>query len=188
MRGSIGVVVRRVPRRRSLSTVAIGELMSVKLLDNKAFYGYRVRRTVNGELFQEYFSLKRDGKRLRGDEKKQVEQEALARDIELERRQIEYQEASREDRCFHPDGRVKGISYLLKTEKSGSLTPIYQVGIASQLEKKTVCTSYSVNAHGDEAAWRKAVDAYAKHKLIDKKSKLYRRLLSARPADKAQQG
>ncbi len=162
--------------------------MSVKLLDNNAFYGYRVRRTVNGELFQEYFSLKRDGKRLRGSEKKQVEQEALARDLELERRQIEHQEATREDRCFHADGRVKGISYLLKTEKSGALTPIYQVGIASQLEKKTVCTSYSVNAHGDEEAWRKAVDAYAKHKLIDKKSKLYRRLLTARPADKSKAG
>ena len=47
--------------------------MSVKLLDNKAFYGYRVRRTVAGELYQEYFSLKKDGKRLDGRAMKVVE-------------------------------------------------------------------------------------------------------------------
>ena len=41
-------------------------IMSVKLLDNDAFYGYRVRRTVDAELFQEYFSLKSAGKRVRG--------------------------------------------------------------------------------------------------------------------------
>ena len=38
--------------------------MSVKLLDNDAFYGYRVRRTVDAELFEEYFSLKSAGKRV----------------------------------------------------------------------------------------------------------------------------
>ena len=37
--------------------------MSVKLLDNDAFYGYRVRRTVDAKLYQEYFSLKKNGKR-----------------------------------------------------------------------------------------------------------------------------
>ena len=44
--------------------------MSVKLLDNQAFYGYRVRRTVDGKLYQEYFSLKDSGKRLTGAKKK----------------------------------------------------------------------------------------------------------------------
>ena len=37
-----------------------GRNVSVKLLDNEAFYGYRVRRTVNGKLYQEYFSLKQE--------------------------------------------------------------------------------------------------------------------------------
>ncbi|MGB1906957.1 MAG: hypothetical protein ACPHN3_06470, partial [Spongiibacter sp.] len=64
--------------------------MSVKLLDNKAFYGYRVRRTVAGELYQEYFSLKKDGKRLEGRPAKAIEKEAIARDEELEARQREY--------------------------------------------------------------------------------------------------
>jgi len=155
--------------------------MSVKLLDNKAFYGFRVRRTVAGELYQEYFSLKKDGKRLEGRQKKAVEKEAMARDAELEAEQKQYLEETKEDRCFKPDGTVRGISYLLKTEKSGNLTPIFQVGVASKVEKKTVCTSFSLNAHGSEDAWNRAVDAYAKHKSIHKNSKLYQRLLKAMP-------
>ncbi len=111
--------------------------MSVKLLDNRAFYGYRVRRTVAGELFQEYFSLKKDGKRLEGRQKKAIEKQAIERDKELEEQQLRYLEETKEDRCFKTDGSVRGISYLLKTEKSGNLTPIFQVGVASKVEKKT---------------------------------------------------
>lgn len=155
--------------------------MSVKLLDNQAFYGYRVRRTVNGRLYQEYFSLKKDGKRLMGARRKAVERQAIARDAELEEAQRRHREQNKAERCFNADGTVRGISYLLKTEKSGALTPIFQVGIASELEKKTVCTSYSLNAHGKEEAWRKAVDAYARHKLIRKNTKLYKRLIKSIP-------
>ena len=77
---------------------------------------------------------------------------------------------------------MRGISYLLKTEKSGTVTPIFQIGIASELENKVVCTSFSLNAHGKEEAWRKAVDAYAKHKVIRRNTKLYRQLLASIPA------
>lgn len=155
--------------------------MSVKLLDNEAFYGYRVRRSVDGELFQEYFSLKRNGKRLNGRARKEVEQQAQARDRELAQEQIKARQRNKAARCFNPDGSVRGISYLLKTEKSGALTPIFQIGIASELENKIVCTSYSLNAHGRREAWRRAVDAYAKHKVIHKNSKLYQRLLNSIP-------
>ncbi len=155
--------------------------MSVKLLDNQAFYGYRVRRTVDGKLHQEYYSLKENGKRLVGAKRKAVEKMALERDQELEIAQKKAREASKDERCFNSDGSVKGISYLLKTEKSGNLTPIFQVGIASELQRKTVCTSFSLNAHGSEGAWEKAVDAYAKHKAIKRNSKLYKRLKVAMP-------
>ena len=155
--------------------------MSVKLLDNKAFYGYRVRRTVAGELYQEYFSLKKDGKRLEGRAQKAIEKQAMERDQELEAQQKRFLEETKEERCFKHNGSVRGISYLLKTEKSGNLTPIFQVGVASKVEKKTVCTSFSLNAHGSDEAWHRAVEAYAKHKTIHKNSKLYQRLLSAKP-------
>lgn len=155
--------------------------MSVKLIDNDAFYGYRVRRTVNGTLYQEYFSLKRDGRRLIGRLKKLVEKDAIKRDEELLQEQQRVKQLLKAERCFHPDGSVKGISYLLKTEKSGTVTPIFQVGISSEVEKKVVCTSFSLNAHGEELAWQKAIDAYAKHKSIRKNTKLYNKLLSSRP-------
>ncbi|MDX9874154.1 MAG: hypothetical protein RBS88_04530 [Spongiibacteraceae bacterium] len=155
--------------------------MSVKLLDNEAFYGYRVRRTINGRLYQEYFSLKRDGQRLEGRQKKEVAERALARDAELEALQEKTRERMKAERCFNSDGSVRGISYLLKTEKSGTVTPIFQIGIASELEKKIVCTSFSLNAHGKEEAWRRAVDAYAKHKIIRRNTKLYKQLLQAMP-------
>lgn len=74
--------------------------MSVKLLDNQAFYGYRVRRTVDGKLYQEYFSLKENGKRLTGAKKKAVEAAAQARDQELERAQIKAREAAKDIRAI----------------------------------------------------------------------------------------
>lgn len=159
--------------------------MSVKLLDNEAFYGYRVRRTVNGKLYQEYFSLKKGGKRLGPKLRKEVEKQALARDNELSDKQDKAKQQLKADRCFNPDGSVRGISYLMKTEKSGTQTPIFQVGIASELENKVVCTSFSLNAHGKKEAWTKAIDAYTKHKLIRKNTKLYQKLLKSMPKVKA---
>lgn len=155
--------------------------MSVKLLDNEAFYGYRVRRTVNGKLYQEYFTLKKNGKRMGPRLRKQVEREAEARDTELLDEQKRVKKQLKAVRCFNADGSVKGISYLLKTEKSGTVTPIFQIGIASELEQKIVCTSFSLNAHGTDNAWKLAVEAYAKHKLISKNSKLYKKLIASMP-------
>jgi len=159
--------------------------LSVKLLDNEAFYGYRVRRTVNGKLYQEYFSLKKGGKRLGPKLRKEVEKQALARDNELNEKQSKAKQQMKADRCFNSDGSVRGISYLMKTEKSGTQTPIFQVGIASELENKVVCTSFSLNAHGKKEAWTKAIDAYTKHKLIRKNTKLYQKLIKSMPKVKA---
>lgn len=155
--------------------------MSVKLLDNEAFYGYRVRRTVDAKLFQEYFSLKQGGKRLVGAAKKKVENIAVKRDGELSVAQAKAKQANKAERCFNANGTVRGISYLVKTEKSGTKTPIFQVGIASEADGKIICTSYSINAHGKDAAWKMAVDTFAKHKGIGKGSKLYKDLLAAMP-------
>ena len=155
--------------------------MSVKLLDNEAFYGYRVRRTVDAKLFQEYFSLKKGGKRLNGSIKKKIEKEAVNRDSELAVSQVKAKKANKAACCFNPNGSVRGISYLMKTEKSGTKTPIFQVGIASEADGKIICTSYSINAHGKATAWNMAVDTFAKHKSIGKASKLYKELLAAIP-------
>ena len=124
--------------------------MSVKLIDNEAFYGFRVRRTVNGKLYQEYFSLKKGGKRLGSKQEKKVEAEAQVRDHELRLQQAKSKEKRKAELCFNKDGSVKGISYLVKTEKSGTKTPIFQIGIASALENKIVCTSFSINAPGKQ--------------------------------------
>jgi len=69
--------------------------VSVKLLDNDAFYGYRVRRTVDGKLFQEYLSLKLNGKRLVGAAKKKVEAAAMKRDKELSEEQAKAKQANK---------------------------------------------------------------------------------------------
>ena len=155
--------------------------MSVKLLDNEAFYGYRIRRTVDAQLFQEYFSLKSAGKRLRGAARNKIQSLAQERDDQLLEWQIKAKKANKADRCFNTNGSVKGISYLLKTAKSGTETLIFQVGIASDVEEKIICTSYSINAHGKDLAWKKAVDTFAKHKAIGKGTKLYKQLLEAMP-------
>jgi len=155
--------------------------VSVKLLDNEAFYGYRVRRTVDAKLFQEYFSLKQNGKRLVGAARKRVQNIANGRDGQLAEDQVKAKQANKAQRCFNANGSVRGISYLVKTEKSGTKTPIFQVGIASESDGKIICTSYSINAHGKAEAWNMAVVTYAKHKAIGKGSKLYKKLLAAIP-------
>jgi len=155
--------------------------VSVKLLDNEAFYGYRVRRTVDAKLFQEYFSLKQNGKRLVGAARKRVQNIANGRDSQLAEDQVKAKHANKAQRCFNTNGSVRGISYLVKTEKSGTKTPIFQVGIASESDGKIICTSYSINAHGKAEAWNMAVVTYAKHKAIGKGSKLYKKLLAAMP-------
>ena len=159
--------------------------MSVKLIDNDAFYGYRVRRTVNGKLYQEYLTLKKNGKRMGPRLTKSVERVALARDEELADLQKEIKRKLKAERCFHSDGSVRGIRYLVKKEKSGVDTPIFQVGISSDAEQRVVCTSFSINAHGVDKAWEKAVVVFAQHKNIRKGTKLYKSLIAAKPKVKA---
>lgn len=159
--------------------------MSVKLIDNDAFYGYRARRTVNGTLYQEYFSLRADrGKRLglRSAAGKQILKDAQARDAELLLLQQKDRRKRRSGLCFQKDGSVRGISYVVKGEKYGRSTPIFQTGVSSSREGRVVGTSYSLNAHGKEGAWRKAVESYAYHKDISKRSTLYKQLLDAMDA------
>ena len=96
--------------------------------------------------------------------------------------QAKAKKANKADRCFNSNGTVRGISYLVKTEKSGTKTPIFQVGIASEADGKIICTSYSINAHGKAEAWKMAVETYAEHKAISKGSKLYKQLMAAMPA------
>ncbi len=67
-------------------------------------------------------------------------------------------------------GRVRGILFRMKTEKSGTKTPVFQIGIMSTLESKIVNTTVSINLHGLNGAWGKAVEFYAKHKKINRKS------------------
>ena len=62
--------------------------MSVELLDTPRFHGYRVRRQINGKTYQEYFSLKEDGKRIRGSKRSSIKKQADARDTELARSQM----------------------------------------------------------------------------------------------------
>lgn len=154
--------------------------MSVKLLDNAGFYGYRVRRIVNGKQYQEYFSLKCEGARLQGLTQIAVEQAALRRDAELAQLQEKMRKQLKADRCFKNDGSIRGVKYLLITKKNGMVSPVFQLTIASKLERRFFCTTISVNAHGCEEAWRKAIDIYAKHKVVAKNTNLFRRLLNAK--------
>lgn len=154
--------------------------MSVKILDNADFYGYRVRRVVNGKQYQEYFSLKCEGIRLQGQAQTAVEQAALRRDAELAQLQEKIRKQLKADRCFKSDGSIRGVKYLLITKENGVVTPVFQLTIASELERRFFCTTISLNAHGCEEAWRKAIEIYAKHKVITKSSNLFRRLLNAK--------
>ena len=155
--------------------------MSVELLDTPRFHGFRVRRQINGKTYQEYFSLKEDGKRMRGNERGSVKAKADARDAELALQQRSAKDKTAREVHVDEKGRVRGILFRMKTEKSGTKTPVFQIGIMSTLKNDIVNTTVSISLHGLEGAWQRAVDFYCEHKKINKRSGPYKDLLKAIP-------
>lgn len=156
--------------------------MSVELLDTPRFYGFRVRRQIAGRTYQEYFSLKADGKRLRGEARSRVKSVADARDAELAAlQQAEQRKRARQVRVDE-SGQVRGILCRLKAEKSGNRTPVFQIGVMSLPENRIVNTTVSISKYGVEGAWQRAVDFFARHKNLSKRSAAYRSLLESRPS------
>ncbi len=156
--------------------------MSVELLDTPRFHGFRVRRQIAGKTYQEYFPLKQDGKRIRGAKRASVKKCADARDEELALRQRVARDKAAKEVHIDSQGQVRGILCRLKAEKSGTQTPVFQIGVMSQLENKIVNTTVSINRYGTEDAWRRAVNFFVAHKAISKRSRAYRDLLAAQPS------
>jgi hypothetical protein len=159
--------------------------VSVELLNSPRFYGYRVRRQIDGRTFQEYFSLKKDGERIRGPERAALKVQAEERDQELKALQQKSREGLARRRAVDEKGRVRGVLFRLKQEKSGTQTPVFQVGIHSFVEQRIVNTTVSISRHGLTGAWRRAIDFYALHKKIGPRSKAYKSLLDACPREGA---
>ena len=157
--------------------------MSVELLDTTRFHGFRVRRQIAGKTYQEYFPLKANGKRLRGEARAQVKAEAEARDAVLKKQQIKAKAEAAKTSLFDKKGKVRGILFRMKTEKSGTRTPVFQIGIMSTKLNKIVNTTVSINLHGLKGAWLKAVDFYIDHKKISKRSGIYAQLLKTQPKE-----
>lgn len=155
--------------------------MSVELLDTPRFFGYRVRRQILGKTYQEYFSLKEDGKRLRGERRGSVKAQAEARDTELAAQQQALQRRRAKEIRVDGNGQVRGILCRLKAEKSGNKTPVFQIGVMSLVDDRIVNTTVSISRYGVDEGWRRAVDFYARHKNISKRSSAYKSLLAAQP-------
>ena len=122
--------------------------MSVELLDTTRFHGFRVRRQITGKTFQEYFSLKANGKKIRGAERAKVKAKAESRDAVLAKQQIKAKTEAARSTLFEAKGKVRGILFRMKTEKSGTRTPVFQIGIMSTKLNKIVNTTVSINLHG----------------------------------------
>lgn len=157
--------------------------MSVELLDTTRFHGYRVRRQIAGKTYQEYFSLKSDGKRLRGEARNKVKNKAESRDAVLKKTQSKARAEAAKTAIFDKGGKVRGILFRMKTEKSGTRTPVFQIGIMSAKAGKIVNTTVSINLHGLAGAWKKAVEFYVLHKKISKQSPIYKKLIKAQPSN-----
>ena len=155
--------------------------MSVELLDNPRFHGFRVRRQIDGKTYQEYFSLKENGKRLRGAKRAEVKETAEKRDAQLASIQQKNKDKADKEIQLDDSGQVKGILCREKKEKSGTMTPVFQVGIMSRVTKKIVNTTVSINRHGIPGAWERAVAFYCEHKGINKRSKVYKDLIARCP-------
>jgi hypothetical protein len=73
--------------------------------------------------------------------------------------------------------------YRLKREKSGSFTPVYQVGVMSRVRGKIVNTTVSIPRHGRVDGWQRAVNFYCEHKQISKRTNVYKELLAHCPKE-----
>jgi hypothetical protein len=155
--------------------------MSVELLDTTRFHGFRVRRQLAVKTYQEYFSLKENGKRLRGAKRAAIKQIAEDRDAVLQKKQAKAKAEAAKTAIFDKDGKVRGILFRMKTEKSGTRTPVFQIGIMSAKVGKIVNTTVSINLHGLAGAWKKAVDFYIDHKKINKRAAIYKQLMKSQP-------
>ena len=155
--------------------------MSVEYLDTSGFHGFRVRRQIDNKTYQEYFSLKEGGRRMRGAARARVRRAAEDRDAELASSQRNARVRAARAVHFDDRGRVRGILYRRKKEKNGRTTPLFQISIHSTREERLVNTTVSIWSHGLDEAWRRAIDFYARHKEIPRHSTAYRRLLAAKP-------
>lgn len=155
--------------------------MSVELIDNPRFHGFRVRRQIEGKIYQEYFSLKESGKRLRGAKRAVVKAVADSRDATLVGLQDKAKDKAAKEIRFDQNGQVKGILCRMKREKSGTMTPVFQVGIMSRETGKIVNTMISINKHGIPSAWTRGVNFYCRHKQINKRVKIYKELIAMCP-------
>ena len=108
--------------------------------------------------------------------------EAEKRDAQLEKMQNKAKAEAARTALFDKDGKVRGILFRMKTEKSGTRTPVFQIGIMSSKAGKIVNTTVSINLHGLKGAWQKAVDFYCDHKKISKRSTIYNQLMKAQPS------
>jgi len=52
----------------------------------------------------------------------------------------------------------------------------------SRVSDKIVNTTVSINRYGTAVAWRKAVEFFAYHKALNKRSRAYKELLAAEPS------
>ena len=156
--------------------------MTVELLNSRRFLGFRVRRQIDNETYQEYFSLKQGGGGLmRGTARAEVRRQAEDRDAQLAITQRAARERAMRAVHVDADGHVRGILLRWKKGKNGKRSPLFQVGITSLLNGNVVNTTVSINLHGLDEAWRRAVDFYARHRRLLEGSDAYRELLRARP-------
>lgn len=155
--------------------------MSVELLNLRRFHGYRVRRQIDNETYQEYFSLKRGGRLMHGAARAEVRRQAEDRDAELAMTQRAARERAMREVHVDADGHVRGILFRWKKGRNGRRTPLFQVGITSLLSGEVVNTTVSIRLHGLDEAWRRAVDFYARHRRIPRGSDTYRELLRLKP-------
>lgn len=155
--------------------------MSVELLNSRRFHGFRVRRQIDNETYQEYFSLKRGGHLMPAAARAEIRRQAEVRDAQLAMTQRAARERAMREVQVDDDGHVRGILFRWKRGKNGKRSPLFQVGITSLLSGNVVNTTISINLHGLDEAWRRAVAFYARHRRIPEDSDAYRKLLRSQP-------
>ncbi|MFV2056055.1 MAG: hypothetical protein ACC707_06270 [Thiohalomonadales bacterium] len=155
--------------------------MGVKVYDDEYGYRLRVYRKVGEKVFDEVYWLTENGKRMTSKKRKSIESQVMARDHELEKKQMVFQKrllADKQYQCFHSDGRVIGVRREEKVRDSGNVTDLFKLRIRKS-DGEVVHREVSINYYGKQS-WGRVVDIICSHRNVKKGTKVYKNLVAAK--------
>jgi len=150
--------------------------LSITLFRDGTREYFRITRAWGGKEHQDYVRIENDNDRDRAYAK------AQEIDDKLKTGQTAYflRQQISEERYFHEDGKIVGLSKVLNRRKGRSPAWEFKLRIKIPNEKRPRFTTISIDRHGVDKAFSLAIDKICEWNSLDKHSEIRKSLLLAR--------